>query len=312
MTRRDLLRHATAAVAVIALPNLPKTPGPREATKVILDTDIGGDVDDVYALALLASLPGIKILGVTTAYGQPEPRAKIAAKLLKVMGQPHIPVYQGLPGPGGPGRQQDWAKSFASDSIRTDDPIAFMRTEIERAPNQVTLIGIGPLGNLAALFTRYPETAKKLKQVVLMAGAFYVGYNNRAPAEPEWNVASDVPAARTVFQSGAPLTVAGLDVTTMMQLDEERQKRLFALGTPLTDALSALTHLWGNHTPTLYDPFAVAYAAGHIFCDSEEQPITVDPTGLTRISTAPPNAKLLVHPQKDAFLDWYIQALAPR
>jgi inosine-uridine nucleoside N-ribohydrolase len=182
-----------------------------------------------------------------------------------------------------------------------------MRREIENAPHEVTLVGIGPLRNLAALFTRYPETAKKVKRVVLMAGSFYVGYNDKPPIEPESNVASDPPSARAVFQSGAPLFVAGLEVTTMMHLDEERQKRLFAYGTPLTDALAALTNLWGNHIPVLYDPFAVVYACGHVFCDEEEQEITVEDNGLTRIGTGPKNATILVRPQKEAFLDWYVQ-----
>ncbi len=66
--------------------------------KVILDTDIGDDIDDAYALALLLSRPNIKVLGVTTAWGQTQERAELAVKLLHVMGYDHIPVYAGRRG----------------------------------------------------------------------------------------------------------------------------------------------------------------------------------------------------------------------
>jgi inosine-uridine nucleoside N-ribohydrolase len=115
-----------------------------------------------------------------------------------------------------------------------------------------------------------------------------------------------------VFQSGVPLTVAGLEVTTMMRLDEERQKRLFGYGTPVTDALAALTNLWGGHIPVLYDPFAVAYAAGYVFCDQEEQRVTVDDGGFTRIeSGGVKNLTVLVRPRADEFLSWFVERFEP-
>jgi purine nucleosidase len=309
LTRRKLLRQGIGAAALLSLPTIPRALV-SPSLNVILDTDIGGDIDDAFALALLGSLPGIDIRGVVTADGQPLKRAQIAAKLLHVMGRPGVPVYPGLPTGGSPGRQYDWAKDFSSKSIKSTDPIAFMREEIEKAPGEITLIGIGPLGNLGALFTQFPETAKKVRSVVLMGGAFHVGYNNSPPPVPEFNIAQNPNAARVVFTSGAPLICAGLDVTTMMRLDEDRQKLLFAQGTPLTDALAALTNLWGNHIPVLYDPFAVAYATGHMYCDKTDEAVAVEPNGLTRIVDGPKNATVLVRPQKDAFLDWYVQLLS--
>ena len=113
-------------------------------------------------------------------------------------------------------------------------------------------------------------------------------------------------ADEILFTSGVPLTMAGLESTSMMQLDEERQKRLFAAGTPLTDALAALTNIWGNKIPVLFDPVAVAYALGHRFSDTEQAYITVESDGLTKISQGTANATVLVKPRKDAFLDWYV------
>jgi len=282
---------------------------PTDTLKVILDTDIGDDIDDAYALALLLSQPGVKLLGVTTTFGQTHERAELAAKLLRVAGRNDVPVYAGRAGDHQIGRQYAWARGFRSRSLKTGDAVEFMRREIERAPGEVTLIGIGPLTNLGDLLTRYPAAKSKIKRIVLMGGAVYVGYNNRPPATPEWNIRCDPAAARAVFSSGVPLVMAGLEVTTMMQLDAVRQKRIFARGAPLTDALAALTALWGNGTPTLFDPVAVAYTCGHAFCEEQPAHITVEDDGLTRLTDGATNAIVLIHPGKDAFLDWYTAAL---
>ncbi|MBV9851234.1 MAG: nucleoside hydrolase [Armatimonadetes bacterium] len=277
--------------------------------KVILDTDIGDDIDDAYALALVASAPHVRLLGVTTTWGETHKRAQIAAKLLAVMGRPDVPVYAGRVGGSPIRRQWDWARGFHSPAICSEDAVTFLKAQIDRAPGQITLIGIGPMVNLGDLVTRYPEVRPKIRRIVLMAGAVYVGYNNRPPAVPEWNVRCDPAAARAVFTSGVPLVMAGLEVTTMMQLDLERQKRLFADGTPATDALAALTNLWGGGTPTLFDVVAAAYALSHPFCDAERRRVVVDEDGLTRLTDGPPNVTVLVHPRPDKFLDWYVSTL---
>jgi purine nucleosidase len=286
-----------------------RTPPPP--LKCILDTDIGDDIDDAYALALLRDRREVTLLGVTTTFGQTQERAELAAKLLTVMGRGDVPVYAGRPGPSKIGRQYEWARGFHGPNLKSESAAEFMRREIERAPGQVTLIGIGALTNIGDLLTRYPEVRGKIRRIVIMGGAVYTGYNDQAPPVPEWNIRCDPAAARTVYSSGVPLVMAGLEVTTMMQLDAERQKRLCAYGVPLTDALAALTRLWGNPTPTLFDPVAVAYALGHADCDAEQRHVEVDANGLTRITDGTPNVTVLVHPHKEAFLDWYVSALAP-
>ena len=220
--------------------------GRSNVQKVILDTDIGGDVDDAYALALLASLREAKVLGVTTVSGPTEQRAQLAAKLLMTFGRSEIPVYAGRRSDQPMNRQYEWARGFRSTSLKKVSAVEFLHNQIQRAPGEITLIAIGPLTNLGDLFMRYPEAARQLKRIVIMGGAIYVGYNSKPPGVPEHNIQCDPVSARAVFTSGAPLTMVGLDATAMMQLDEERQKQLFAFGTPATDALAALTNLWGN------------------------------------------------------------------
>ena len=288
---------------------LPPAAAVTAQEKVILDTDIADDIDDAYALTLLASAPTVKLLGVTTAFGETGKRAQVAAKLLAALGRGDVPVYAGRKRARAIGRQGDWARSFKSPALRPEDAVLFLKTQIDSAPGQITLVGIGPLTNLGDLLTRYPEVKPKIRGIVLMAGSVYTGYNGSAPAVPEWNIYNDPVAARVVFTSGVPLVMAGLEVTTMLHLDAARQKRLFADGAAGTDALAALTNLWGGGTPTLFDVAAVAYVLGHSFCDEERDHVVVDDTGTTRITDGPPNVMVLIHPHPNLFLDWCVSTL---
>ncbi|HEY3268458.1 MAG TPA: nucleoside hydrolase [Armatimonadota bacterium] len=301
-----------AGIACFALSVPARAASQSHPLQVILDTDIGDDIDDAYALALLASRPDVQLLGVTTAFGQTRERAEIAAKLLSVMGRRDVPVCAGRRGPSEIRRQYDWARGFKSRAIRKEDAVSFMKRQIERFPGEVTLIGIGPLTNIGDLVTRFPDVKAMIARIVIMGGSVYQGYGAKTPPAPEWNIRCDPQAARAMFESGVPIVMAGLEVTTGMRLDAERQKRLFAHGTPTTDALAALTNLWGGGVPVLYDVVAVTHALGHDLCDGEEKRIRVEDDGMTRLADGAPNATVLLHPHEDALMDWYIEAMRPK
>lgn len=286
--------------------------GKAPPLRVILDTDIGDDIDDAYALALLASRPDVQLLGVTTAFGQTRERAQIAAKLLSLMGRGDVPVCAGRRGPSEIRRQYEWAREYSGRAVKKDDAVTFLKRQIELHPHEVTIIAIGPLTNIGDLITEYPEVKSKIARIVIMGGSVYQGYGANTPPAPEWNIKCEPAAARTVFGSGVPLAMAGLEVTTGMRLDPERQKRLFANGTPTTDALAALTNLWGGGEPILYDVVAVCHALGHSLCDTEDRCVKVEDDGMTRVVEGPANAKVLVHPHEAELLDWYIEAMHPR
>lgn len=301
----------TAAACLLIAPParaIPKTPPQR----VILDTDIGDDIDDAYALALLASRPDVQLLGVTTAFGQTPERAQIAAKLLSLMGRGDVPICAGRRGPSEIRRQYDWARGYGNGAMKKEVAVAFLKRQIVLHPGEVTIVAIGPLTNIGDLLTKYPEVKTKIARIVIMGGSVYQGYGANTPPAPEWNIKCDPAAAKVVFESGVPLVMAGLEVTTGMRLDAERQKRLLANGTPTTDALAALTNLWGGGEPVLFDVVAVCYALGHSLCDAEERRVEVEDDGMTRIVEGSPNAKVLVHPHEQALMDWYIEAMHAR
>src|SRR5689334_17269454 len=105
--------------------------------KVILDTDIGDDIDDAYELSLLVSHPAVRLLGVTTAFGQTRERAELAAKLLHVMGRRDIPVYAGRRGEAAIRDQYAWARGFRSPAIKKEEAVTFLKREFDRAPGEI-------------------------------------------------------------------------------------------------------------------------------------------------------------------------------
>lgn len=286
-----------------------------EKTKIIIDTDIGDDIDDAYALALALSSPELEILGVTTAWGATDLRAQLASRMLYETGRDDIPVVAGIKTGDDVFGQYAWAANFHRARVLNKDVVDFFAAQVERYPGQVTLIAIGPLTNVGALIDRNPVAFHKLKQVVIMGGnatlATYDVYGGTSsnPA-PEYNITKDVAAARKLFNSGVPIIMAGLDATTMLKLDEVKRARLFHKSSSLTDSLTVLYHLWGNTTPTLFDPMAVAMVIDPTLTRLVPMHIEVDDRGVTRnIANKPPNARVCLDPQTERFFDLVIDRL---
>jgi inosine-uridine nucleoside N-ribohydrolase len=295
------------AFAMTSLPAVPsKAP-------IILDTDIGTDIDDAFALALVINSPELELLGVTTVAGDTQARARLAAKLLWEAGGAwrKVPVYAGQPGKPQRIEQTRWANGFTSSALHMSGAVDFMKTEINRRPGRITIITLGELTNVAALLKSEPSIAKKIKLIAMMGGSVARGYAPDSKPEAEWNIKSNPEAARTVFTSGVPLLVAPLDVTAMLQLDAAGRRRVFTHLTPLTNALTILYHLWGNETPTLFDPMAVATLIDPSLCETQQLAIEVDAQGFTRVVEGKPaNATVAMHTDPKTFFEFYLSRVA--
>ena len=282
-----------------------------ERTPVIFDTDIGTDIDDAYALALLIRRADIELLGVTTVSGDTAGRARLAAKLLASAGGPaaKVPVFAGIPGPDQYMAQAEWAREFRSPRLHEAGAIDFMRRQIEARPGEITLIAVGELTNVAALLDISPGIAGKIKAIALLGGSIYRGYAPGSKPEPEWNITSNVAAARRVFGAGAPLIVAPLDSTADLVVTPEMRVKVFSHGVPLTDALASLNSIW-RHTntwkaenPTLFDALAVALVAPRRPFELRALHIDVEADGLTRATAAgAPNAEVALEVDAPAFM----------
>ena len=147
-----------------------------------------------------------------------------------------------------------------------------------------------------------------------MFGSFFMGYNEGPVPDPEWNVRADVESAKKFINSGVPITLAGLDVTTMVKFNAERRLRILMRCSPLTDTLSGLYALWSSdmpgQDPTLYDPVAVAMAITDEFVSTRQAHVRVTDSGFTVIEESkPPNCSIGTHINKEAFLEWLTRKL---
>jgi inosine-uridine nucleoside N-ribohydrolase len=280
---------------------------------ILLDTDIGTDIDDAFALALIMRSPEFQLLGVTTVSGDTAARARLAAKFLWVAGGSwrQVPVVAGTRGTPQPIDQTRWADGFVSPQVLKVSAVDFLRGQFHRRPGEITLIAIGELSNVAALLKADPVVAKKIKRIVLMGGSIARGYSPGSGPEAEWNFKSNPAAARAVFSSGIPIVMAPLDVTAMLELDDAARRRIFDRGTPLSTNLAALYHLWNKATPILFDPMAVALALDSSLCDTKMLAIEVDDQGFTRVVEGKPaNATVGMKTEPATFFEFYMNRVA--
>jgi purine nucleosidase len=313
-----ILDCATLIASPVCSGQSSPTPAPSENAlpeKVILDTDIGDDIDDAFAVALALRSPELQILGITTTFGDTETRAKLLDRFLAEVGRPEIPVAAGAPSPPKSTlTQRRYAESGHFAKPSHPDAVAFLLEQIRRYPGQITLIAIGPLMNVGAAIDKDPGTFRKLKRVIIMGGSIKRGYGDLGfgppqPPQPEWNILNDIPSAQKLFAAGVPLFVMPLDAT-QLKLDEVKRAFLFSQGIPLTDALTLLYHQWGQETPTLFDPMTIAFLVNPTLCPVQPMRIRVDDKGFTRPDPGPPNAQVCLDSNPDAFFRFYLSRVA--
>jgi purine nucleosidase len=285
--------------------------------KVILDTDIGDDIDDAFALALALKSPELEILQVNADFGDTPLRARLLERFLRSVHREDIPVAVGVQ-TATPNEltQRRYAERFPESETPKRDAIESTLELIRKYPGEITLIGIGPYVNIGAMIDKDPETFRKLKRIVIMGGSVYVGYLNGSDAdylkppgpEPEWNVDRDIAGARKLFASGVPIYMMPLDAT-QLKLDEVKRELLFRHDSPITDQLVLLYHQWGQLTPTLFDPMAVGFAIDPSLCPVTPMRIRVDDQGYTRPEPGEPNAEVCLHSDPEKFFDFYMPRL---
>jgi purine nucleosidase len=284
--------------------------------KIIIDTDIGDDVDDAFALALAVRSPELQILGVMTTFGDTEMRAKIAERFLGEVGRTEIPVLAGKATASKmPMSQRRYRENrLAKDSY--GDAVEFLLEQIRKYPGQITLLAIGPLMNVGAAIDQDAATFRKLKRVVLMGGSIRrgygdLGYTAPVPPMPEWNIVNDVASAQKLFAAGVPLFVLPLD-STQLKLDEVKRAFLFSQSTPVTDQLALLYHLWGQETPTLFDPMTLVFVLRPDLCPVRGMHIRVDEKGFTREEPGAENAQVCLDSNAEDFFRFYLKRVTER
>lgn len=276
----------------------------RDTTKIIIDTDIGDDVDDAFAVDLALASPELQIVGLSSAWGDTALRARMLDRMMCEIGRSGIPVVSGVPTESpATFSQTAWAK--AGIARPHGDAVAFLLQQIKAHPGAITLLALGPLTNLGAAIDRDPATFRKLKSVILMGGSIYRGYGAPdKPAEPEYNIVRDPKAAQKLFRSGVPIFMFPLD-STQLKFDAAKRSSLASISTPMTDTLQVLVAEWSRATkqadPTLFDAVAAAYAIDAASCPMTPLHIEVDDKGMTLPTPGAPNAQACLKPQEQQF-----------
>jgi len=229
--------------------------------KVLLDTDIGSDIDDAVCLAYLLAQPQCELLGITTVSGEPVERAMLASALCRVAGA-DVPIYPGAADPLIIQQKQTKAQQAArlgNWDHATDFPrgeaVDFLRRTIRQHPGEIDLLTIGPLTNAGLLFRTDPEIPSLLKSLTMMCGTFTK--QAHGPGGKEWNALLDPHATAVAY--GAPVSVhrsIGIDVTGQVQMDADEVRERFKAD--LLKPVADWAEVWfeGRGVITFHDPLA--------------------------------------------------------
>lgn len=238
--------------------------------RLMLDTDIGTDVDDCLALALILTSPEFHLEGVTCVYGDVLLRSRMVRKLLNLRGRMTTPVFAGASQPllglipvywaghEGVGLLDEADHALAPE---TDHAVDYLVRTVMSNPGQIHLAAIGPLTNVALALKREPRMAQTLAGLTIMGGACR-GYESLNIGYVEHNIRCDPEAAHIVFSSGAPIALVPLDVTLQTRIRPADVERIRAAGTPFHVAVADQVALYppfrSQGFTYLHDPLAVA------------------------------------------------------
>jgi purine nucleosidase len=307
--------------------------------KIIFDTDPGQD-DFAAILMALGSPQELQVLGIIAVAGNVplHHTARNARRICELAGRSDIPVFAGaeqpmgrklvtaehvhgktgLDGPDLPEPKMPMQKQPGIDYL--------IETLRASAPGEITLCTLGPLTDVALALQRAPEIAGKIREIVMMAGAYFEVGNITPTAE--FNVYVDPTAADIVFRSGVPLVVMSLDITHQVLVTPPRMQRLAAIGNrsgkALTEALtfsrSFDVNKYGSEGAPLHDPTTVAYLLKPELFEGRQINVTVETQsdltmGMTvadywRVTKRPANALFMRHDDADGFFDLLIERVA--
>lgn len=316
--------------------------------KVVIDTDPG--LDDALALLLALGAPELEVLGLTTVAGNVSLAAatRNAHRILALAGRPHLPVTPGAEAPllrplftagslhGQDGLGDILPPSITGDRAKRDEnppegtgrpksprwnsAADFIRETAHRYQEELTLVALGPLTNVALALREHPILTRWLKEVVIMGGSFTQPGNVTLRAE--FNVYVDPEAARIVLHSGIPLRLVGLEIGRRTRLTRKDVTGLVSDSSPVAEFVVKAVDFWSKGDRgglPMYDPTAVAMAINPELFRVEEAFVDVETRGeLTLGETVAdfrgrwqktPNARLALDIDVTGFLDLFLRAI---
>lgn len=268
---------------------------------VLIDTDIGTEIDDTFALGLAFGSQELEVRGLTTSGHEAQKKAMMLCRFLTVTGRRHVRIAVGAnPQPLRP--ITDLSKYYYHpDALfnRTTKPeeqsaAEFLSGRLKEQPGKTTLVALGPLTNLARLIEEHPESTAMVGRVILL----------------ESNLALDVAAAQKVFAAKLPLVVISSEASKDLWLDDAAVKEVFRPGTALTRQVQAMYQMWDRTRPPLGESLAVAMGFDSRFVTLDEQTLVVDDQGQLQESKDGTKVHVAASVKTEEFGDWYKRRMA--
>lgn len=307
------------------------------ALPIILDCDPGHD--DAIAMVLALASPELDVKAITASAGNqtPDKTLRNVLRMLTLLGRQDIPVAggarkplmreliiaetvhgeSGLDGPALP--EPDFTPQACT-------AVELMAKTLRESPQPVTIVATGPQTNVALLLNSHPELHDKIARIVMMGGAMVLG--NWQPAA-EFNIYVDPEAAETVFQSGIPVVMAGLDVTHRAQIHGLDIERFRQVGNPVATIVAELLDFfmkyhkdakWGFTGAPLHDPCTIAWLLKPELFTSVERWVGVETQGKYTqgmtvvdyyfLTGKQPNTTVLLDIDRERFVDLLVERLA--
>lgn len=294
---------------------------------VIFDTDIGTDIDDMWALIMLLNSPELDVKLIVSDTGDTTYRAKLIAKTLEVAGRTDIPVGIGKTFEHhGPYRQGPWVEDYdLADypGIVFEDGVRAIIETIMSSDETTTLICVGPVPNIGEALKREPRIADKAR-FVGMHGSVYKGYGMSDTPHTEYNVRSDVPACQAAFTASWDITITPLDTCGNVVLDGDRYQTVRNSESPLVRALMENYRDWltigkqpvtlaDEKSSTLFDTVAIYLAFSTDLAAMSDLPIRVTDEGYTVVHETAKTLHVATDWKDfDAFKDLLVERLIAR
>ena len=240
--------------------------------KILVDTDIGDDIDDLLALEFLLKREEVEIVGITTTFKNTSLRARQVKRVLSLLRKSDIPVYAGVGKPLAsvyPINEKEvfcqyskeldgteYAPKNAGEGSEGVSAVDFIVSMAEKYGDNLIVLGIGPLTNIALAFQKDEEVMKKTN-IIIMGGCYFKSF-------VEWNIECDYGAAEIVFNHAQNLRAVGIDVTKKTEFPKEHQSFFFEDKSPYGRYRNECIHLWQKANPTrqmtLHDPLTAMSA----------------------------------------------------
>ncbi len=254
-----------------------------EPVRLILDTDVGDDVDDAFAIVQATLHPGIELVAVTTCYGDTGFRARLAKVVLEAMGAGATPVLAGperrFTDASAVSTQMQSGEGFVGEAGGSfGDAVEYLLETVMEEPGKVTVCAVGPLTNIAVAMRREVGFAGALKRLVIMGGSVPQGEEDK-----DYNFYCDPAAAVAVLNSEARIRLGPLQVTREARFGQEDRSKALDTGSELARLLIAMFDQYvecheRDWTP-LYDPATLGTIYDESFVKMERRPLRAERFG---------------------------------